>query len=138
MGRKKIDKTTLEYMINHLFRKNDLIGFQFTAGNTPLGLKEKRPLYMSCSLNFSRSSVVIDCMETDVRRKITSEIFNTEKYIVTKKMIKELQKQFKELGYEVHEAKFAGYWYSFIVHCTADEIIGHVNNLKSNLGVVNT
>jgi hypothetical protein len=135
MGRKKIDKTSIEYLTNNLFHKDDIIGFQFTAGNTPLGIKENRPLDLSCHLNKDKSSVVIDCSEGDLEKAITCEIFKNvqNEYEVSLDKIRDLQIQFKNLGYEVEEDDFAGYWYWFRVNCKSDEIPKHVNNLKNNL-----
>lgn len=133
MGRKKVDKTSVEYLSKNLFHKKDIVGFQFTAGETPLGIKENRQLTMSCSLNKSRSSVVIDCSEWDLKRKIETEVFGMEEFPVDKKSIKDLQKQFRDLGYEVEEASYAGYWYWFRVKCTAEEIPMHVNILKEKI-----
>ena len=138
MGRKKLDKSTLEYMIPHLFHKENLTGFQFTAGNTPLGITENRPLDLTAHLIFNeqKGNVVIDGLEWSVRDKIMEEVFSVKEFEIDKQGIKKLQEQFKKLGYEVEEADFAGYWYWFRVKCTPETLIEHVNNLKTNLKLV--
>ncbi len=131
MGKRK---KSLEKLIKDLFHKNIFEGFQFTAGNTPLGIKENRPLVLTCSLNFSKQSVVIDYQaEKAVANQIINEIFGNEEYSVDLNMIKSLQKQFNEMQYEVEEADYAGYWYWFRVKCSVDEILFHVNKIKNNL-----
>lgn len=132
MGRKKIDKESLEYLIDNLFHKDDIIGFQFTAGNTPLGIKENRPLDMHFSLNKSKSSVVIDCAETVISEKITQTIFGLN-HTISMDKLRDYQKQFIEMGYEVEECEFAGMWYWFRVHCEHGDILKHVNRIKENL-----
>lgn len=87
---------------------------------------------MSCSINKSRSSVVIDVVESRVKDKIEEIIFGNNHIIVMEKL-RDYQEQFKTLGYEVEEAEFAGQWYWFRVHCKYDEIIKHVNRIKENL-----
>ncbi len=135
MGRKKIDKTSIEYLANHLFHKDTTTGFQFTAGNTPLGIKENRPLTMSCSINKSRDSVVIDCSEYELKKKIAIEIFKEEEKEISMEQLRDLQNQFKELGYEVEECEFVGQWYWFRVKCKPAEIPYHVERLKTNLKI---
>ncbi len=136
MGRKKIDKTSIEYLANHLFHKDSITGFQFTAGNTPLGIKENRILTMYCSLNKSRDNGhVIDCSESELKEKIAIEIFKEEEKEISMEQLRDFQKQFKELGYEVEECEFVGQWYWFRVHCKPEEIPFHVERLKSNLKI---
>ncbi len=135
MGRKKNDNKTVEYLAKNLFHKDLITGFQFTAGNTPLGITEKEPLTMYCSLNKSRDSVVIDCSESELKEKIAIEIFNEEEHEISMKQLRSLQKQFKKLGYEVEEGNFLGIWYWFRIHCKAEEIPYHVERLKSNLKI---
>ncbi len=137
MGRKKIDRTTLEYLTKNLFHKDSIVGFQFTAGNTPLGIIEDRPLEMRCTLNKSRDSVVIDCSEGSVREAITSEIFGVKKPpVITMDELRQLQARFRELDYEVEEApSFVGEWYWFRIKCSYDQIPYHAKFLKENLNV---
>lgn len=133
MGRKKIDKDTIEYISNNLFHKDTTTGFQFTSGNTPLGLQENRPLTMSCSVNYERS-VVIDYSVGELESKIESEFglgYNGKKFTLEK--IKDLQEQFRSLGYEVEEGEFVGHWYWFRIKCKPEEIPFHVQRLKENL-----
>ncbi len=130
--KKKKDKESLEYLISDCFYYKDITGFQFTAGNTPLGIKQNRPMKMHCSLNYPHS-VVIDCSIGDIEKKLITLIFGREEFGVDLEKIRDLQEQFTKLGYEVEEAEFAGVWYWFRVKCTADEIISHAEQLKNNL-----
>ena len=132
MGRKKIDKESLEYLTPKLFHKDIITGFQFTAGNSPLGIKENRPLQMYCSINKSQSNSVIDGLEGGVGEKISEYIFG-KNHTVSLDKIRDYQKQFRDLGYEVEEADFVGQWYWFRVKCKWDEIINHVNILKEKI-----
>ena len=135
MGRKKIDKNTIEYISQHLRYKDDVFGFQFTLGNTPLGIKENRPLTISCSINKNRSYVVIDCSEFDLCDKIEEEIFGMKDKEISVEQLGMLQQQFKDLGYEVDGAKFAGIWHWLIIKCTYLEIPQHVQKLKENIKI---
>lgn len=133
MGRKKVDKDSIEYLVTRLFYGDNIIGFQFTAGNTPLGIIEKRPLQMSCSINrSSRSLAVIDSVEYALAKKIEEAIFGKDSEI-SMKTLKSYKEQFKDLGYEVEEGTFVGEWYWFRVHCKCEEIMFHVNRIKHNL-----
>jgi hypothetical protein len=133
MGRKKVDKDSMEWKANNLFHKEDIIGFQFTAGNTPLGVMEDEPLEMHCVINKSRSTVVIDGVEFGLAEKISEYIFGKDHTIDMEKL-RDYQRQFRDLGYEVEEdADFAGEWYWFRVKCKHDEILEHVKRLKDNL-----
>jgi hypothetical protein len=132
MGRKKVDKDSLEWMVSNLFHKEDIIGFQFTAGNTPLGIKENRPLEMYCSINKSRSTVVIDGVEYALADKISEHIFG-KGHTIDMDKLRDYQKQFRDLGYEVEEGEYAGNWYWFRVKCKHDEILDHVKRLKESL-----
>ncbi len=139
MGRKKIDKTTIEYISKNLFHKDGLIGFQFTAGRTPRAIYENEPFSLHLSLNFdeSKGGVVIDCSETTLKHKIMLEFF--PKYpqygilAINPKGIENLTKLFNELGYQTENAETVGEWYWFRVRCKNDEIMGHVNILKEAL-----
>lgn len=137
MGRNKINKESLSYRISKLFYKNILKGFQFTAGNTSLGIKENRALTMSCSLIFDegKSSAVIDGQELDVAEKIEIEVFGIRDPVISMEQLRRLQQQFRNLNYEVEEAEFAGYWYWFRIYCTPDEILNRINNLKENIKI---
>lgn len=131
MGRKKIDRESLEYITSKLLWKDDIIGFQFTAGNTPLGIIKNEPLYMRCTVNKSQRSVIGDSYESELERKIEKTIFG-EGHTITMEKLRNYQEQFRKLNYEVEEAEFAGIWYWFRIHCKSDEIVKHVNNLKEN------
>ena len=133
MGRKKVEKDSFEWMASNLFHKEDIIGFQFTAGNTPLGIKENRPLEMSGHINKTKTSVVIDGVEYALADKISEHIFGKDHTIDMVKL-RDYQKQFRDLGYEVEEnSDFAGEWYWFRVKCKHDEILDHVKRLKESL-----
>lgn len=130
---KKKNKNSINSLANELFYKDEFKGFQFTAGNTPFGVEENRPLEMSCSLNFRDKSVVIDFSETDLKDLIEKEVFGNNHYIVSLEKLRDLQEQFRKLDYEVEEAEMMGIWYWFRVHCKPEEIEYHVNRLKDNL-----
>lgn len=138
MGRKKIDKTTIEYYSNNLFHKDRLVGFQFTAGRTPRAIYENEPYSLHLSLNFSsESNVVIDCSESTLEDMIMKEFFPAyQKYgilAINPKGIANLTKLFKELGHQTENAETVGEWYWFRVRCKNDEIKGHVDILKEAL-----
>lgn len=132
MGKKKIDKESLEHLVSKLLHKEDIIGFQFTAGNAPSGIMENRPLFMHCSISKSRSSVVIDGVESYLAEKIGESIFG-KSHTVTMEKLRDYQDQFRKLNYEVEEGEFVGKWYWFRISCRHDEILNHVRNLKENL-----
>lgn len=136
MSRKKIDKESINDLLNNLFYKEGFKGFQFTSGNTPLGVKENRPLNVKVSLRIeNKSNVVIDVLESYLEKKIYEYIF-PENYTLTKEKIEYLTEKFKELNYETENTDvgyYAGEWYWFRVYCNIDEVENHLKILKENL-----
>lgn len=134
--RKKVDKDSIEYISKNLFHAEKIIGFQFTVGNTPLGVIEKRPYEIHCSLNKSGGGdVVIDCSEGYLAEKISIEIFGEKDKEITDEQLKLMQEQFKKLDYEVESGEFVGIWHWFRVKCLNTEIPLHVNVLKTNIKI---
>ncbi len=134
--RKKVDKESIEYISKHLFHADKIIGFQFTVGNTPLGVIEKRPYEIHCSLNKSGGgNVVIDCSEGYLAERISVEVFGKKDKEITKEQLKSMQKQFKKLNYEVESGEFAGEWHWFRIACNNTEILNHVEILKNNIKI---
>ena len=141
MGRKKIDKNSIEYLANNLFHKDKFLGFQFTVGRTPKEEIDKKPYYLSCSLNKDGRSVVIDCSESVLEDKIIEAIFpnldaknaSIIQIEVDTEYIKYLVKTFEKLELEYESAKFAGEWFWFRVKCAPDEVTKYVQLLKENI-----
>jgi hypothetical protein len=131
MGRKKVDKESIEYLVSKIFDKEDITGFQLTTGSAPAGIEENRPMEMCFTITGTTKGVFTDPNEFKVEKNIQQTIFGETTKIPLEK-IKGYQKQFKELGYEVEEGNFVGKWYWFRIHCRHDEIITHVKNLKDN------
>ena len=141
MGRKKVDKESLEYLVSQLFHRDKIIGFQFTAGRTPRAIADGDDLYFSASLNKNTQepSCVVDCYESEVEIKILQIVFpkkNFGKYEhngISFDEMRSLQEQFRKLDFEVDESKFMGEWYWFRIYCNVDEIVKYVNILKENV-----
>ena len=140
MARKKIDKTTIEYLSKNLFHKDGLIGFQFTAGRTPRAIDENEECSLSISLRFKegKGNVVIDGSESVLEEKIMKEFFPNymryNRFKISKNALSRLEEIFRKLNYEVDGTNnFAGEWFWFRVFCKNDEIMGHVNILKEAL-----
>jgi hypothetical protein len=140
MKKQKIDKTSIEYLVSELFHKDIITGFQFTAGRTPLSIKNKQPLELSVSINKSKSVVVSDWdAEKAVECKIFNELFpNKDKGTasimqvdITLEQVKIMQTAFRKLGYQVDGEFFAGEWYWFRIKCKSEEIPHHLERLKS-------
>jgi hypothetical protein len=135
---KKKTPETLEELCNELFHKDTITGFQFTVSyrhnyNNNLGF--------SSDINKSESNVVIDCLESDVSRKITEELFPelpdhpqiSDWKLLQPQQVDPIIKIFTDLGYQVEEADFAGKWIWLRVNCKYSEIPTHVQNLKNKL-----
>jgi hypothetical protein len=138
MGRPKIDKESIDYISNHLFYKDILEGFQFTAGRTVREVSENEPFNLNLSLNFSKEQgVVIDCAESELKEKMMNAIFPKFKHLyrfnISEDAITRLGEIFNELGYEIDGAEFVGEWFWFRVYCPAEDISHHVNVLKKAL-----
>lgn len=132
MGRKKIDKTSFDYLCKSLFHKEDITGFQFTI--------DAKDNILFVDLSTSRkSSVVIDCGESDVLNKIGVEVFGEDSGMcscfsktLTLEQIEFLKTQFLSEGYEVEEVDdFCGKWIWLRVKCKYDEIPSYVEKLKN-------
>lgn len=131
MGRKKVDKTSFEYMCKSLFHKDYITGFQFTINDND------KMLFVD--LNISReSSVVIDCGENDVLEKIGLEVFGEDSGMCscysktfTSEQIEFLKTQFLLEGYEVEENNDFDKWIWLRVKCKYDEIPSNVEKLKN-------
>jgi hypothetical protein len=137
MGRKKIDKESISYLIKQLWRKDMVIGFQFTAGRTPRAISENENYGFSFSLNFSESSHLPDFSNGPLEEKIMQTFFpeyhRYSRLEITSKAMTRLREIWNELGYEVDGAEYAGEWSWFRVKCKFDEIENHVNILKEIL-----
>ena len=138
MRNKKIDKDTIEKKNKNLFYKDLFKGFQFTAGRTPLGIKNNDKYDLGISLNFNegKSSSVIDGSEFRLEEKLFSFIFpdcnNNQKY-VDLDYLNKLKITFQDLGYEYETAKFAGEWFWFRVKCKLEDIEENLKIIKENI-----
>lgn len=134
--RKKIQEKSIR-----LFDKDNITGFQFTAGRTPLSVQNNDPFHFGITFNKNRQTYCFDSSEDKLKEKIFKTIFpdlGDQDYMgnpngLTKVQIESLKIQFKELGYEIEEAMITGEWYWFRVPCTVDLIEHHVNILKDNI-----
>ena len=133
MGRKTVDKTSLEYLCKKLFFKDTIIGFQYTISH--------RDMRLFVSLTKSKScSSVIDGVESGVTDKIGIDTFGTSDWgfscyskNVTQEQIDSLISQFESLGYETETVDTVGKWTWLRVPCKTDEIVKQVENIKNNV-----
>lgn len=134
MPRKKIDKSSLEYLCDHLFHKDSIIGFGFTINHITMT--------MISHLNKSATSCVIDCSETKVGDLIGEEVFHylpignyCESFNkkISEEQIESLKTQFKNLNYEVETGVFAGKWTWIKISCNSQDIPMHVKKIKENV-----
>jgi hypothetical protein len=139
MGRKKIDKTTLEYNLSKLFRPNEIIGFQYTF---PGNVGTNKQIFVS--LNSEGSGLcVIDGVKFAVEESIGNKTFpdlpngncSCWSKIVTEEQISSLLYQFSKLGYEVESSEMYGGYHWIRIKCTYDEIVYHCDNIKNNIKI---
>lgn len=124
----------LKKLLKDFFYKEDITGFQFTAGRTPRAIAENEKYYTVASLNFPRS-VVIDGSESDIEEILEIDGLGEKRPEYTIEQVKSIGDQFTKFGYEYESGEHVGEWHWFRVKCTWDEIPKHLQFLKENLSV---
>lgn len=139
MGRKKIDKSTLEYYLSKLFRPQEIIGFQYTI---PGNVGTNKQIFVSLNSTGS-GSCVIDGVKSSVEDSIGKRTFpdlpngncGCWSKIVTEEQILSLLEQFSKLGYETESSTMHGGYHWIRIKCNCDEIVYHCENIKNNIKI---
>lgn len=135
MGRKKINKDSIEYISRNLFYKPNFVGFQFTAGRTPRAILNNEDYTFGCSLNFdeTKGSTVIDGTEMRLEELIFKKIFpDKQQYSeITKEELASLREKWINLNYEYdYTDEYAGEWHWFRIKCSIDDLPNIVKSIN--------
>lgn len=130
-------QNSIDKIASKLQLKENLTGFQLILGKFgKLGTE----LNINMCLNIDRKNLSnIDFNEEKLEKLIYSEIFGKkfsfwQDYSIPVSKIPELQRQFRDMGYEVEEShQFNSSWFWFRVHCKSHEISNHVEIIKQKL-----